>query len=377
MERIILINETDKGVRVAVVENGRPVEFYFDSKDEIPEDSIILGRVMEHAPALDAYFVDAGNEKKAYLPEKNKYEMNIKQNAIMPFQVLHVERGSKGMYLSCKLLVYGKYCICSNISKESRVSAKITDENEKKRLGDLIDSFSGSNREVIIRTVAQYTDSEEIKNDIQDCLGRLDDIESAAGNPGDILCNPDDLIDIIMKRYDPETDKVYFNEIDTFNRYYSKHSHNGEHRGIRHYNKDYDMFDFFSISTRLREAGSRRVRMKSGAELFFDYTEAMCVIDVNSSKNTSPSNFQDTALKTNLEAAEEIAVQLRLRNIGGIIVIDFIDTDEWGRIETDNYFRKCLEADSRRMQVGGFTTLGNYELIRSRKGRRLEIGQFK
>ncbi|MBN1623303.1 MAG: ribonuclease E/G, partial [Clostridia bacterium] len=206
MEKILLVNESDKGVRIAVVENGRPVEYYFDSKDEIPEDSIILGRVMEHATALDAYFIDVGNEKKAYLPEKNKYGMNIKQNAIMPFQVLHGERGSKGMYLSCKLLVYGKYCICGNISKDLRVSAKITDENERKRLGHLIDSLSGNNREIIIRTVAQYAGSEDIQSDIQDCLERLDDIESATGNPGDILCNPDDLIDIIMKRYDPETD---------------------------------------------------------------------------------------------------------------------------------------------------------------------------
>ncbi len=375
MERLILINESDDGVRIAVVEDGNPVEFYNDSFDGIPEESIILGRVMEHTPALEAYFIDVGNDKKAYLPEKNTYGVKIKQNAIMPFQVLHSERGNKGMSLSCRLLVHGKYCICGNSGKSFRVSAKITDEVERKRLNVLVGAYSGKNREIIIRSIAQNVSSEEISRDINECMEKLDEFDMVGGNPGDILCNPESIIERIMKKYNPDTDRVYFNEIDTFNIYFDKNRRNGANIGIKHYNKEYDMFDFFSISNKLREACTRRVRLKSGAELVFDYTEAMCVIDVNSSKNSSPGNFRDTALKTNLEAAKEIANQIRIRNIGGIIVIDFIDKDELGRLETDGFFRACLEADSRKIKIGGFTILGNYELIRTRKGRRLDFGK--
>ncbi|HPQ46765.1 MAG TPA: ribonuclease E/G [Clostridia bacterium] len=376
MERMLLINESKEGTKTVLVENGRPVEYYIDSSEEIREDSIVTGRVMEHAPALDAYFIDIGNEKKAYLPEKNTYGRKIKQNSIMPLQVIHGERGKKGMHLSCRLLVHGKYCICGNTGNDMSVSSKITDPGNRARLKAILETFSRPDREIIIRTIAKDVETEVIEEDIRNCLFKLEEINNHSAKPGEILYEPESAVEAMMKKYNPGTDTVYFNNIDTFNLYFDRFRQGGFHKGIKHYNKDYDMFDFFNVSNRIRDAYSRTVRMKSGAQLVFDYTEAMCVIDVNSARNSSPSSLSDTAIKTNLEAAEEIAIQLRLRNIGGIIIIDFIEMDEKGMAEIDIFFRSCLEEDPRRLKIGGFTNLGNYEIIRSRKGRRLGIGQY-
>lgn len=271
---------------------------------------------------------------------------------------------------------FGDFCICGSINKPGRVSAKIQDEEKRKNLNAVIASFSEHNKEIIIRTIAQDNITEDIRKDVETTLNKLSDIEACKGAPGDILYKPENIIDKIIKNYNPETDKVYFNDITTFDKYFDRYRENSANKGFKHYNKEYDMFDFFSISNKLREAGMRKVRLKSGAEIVFDYTEAMCVIDINSSKNSSPGSFEETALKTNLEAASEIAIQLRLRNIGGIIVIDFIETDVQGMAETDRFFRECLKDDDRRMDIGGFTSLGNYELIRSRKGRRINIGEY-
>lgn len=376
MEKLFLINESNSTTRIAITENGRPVEYYYESSEKAPEDSIILGKVVEHAPALDAYFIDVGTEKKAYLPEKNLYGINIKQNSIMAFQILHGERGSKGMYLSCRLLITGKYCICGNIERNSRISSKIDNNKARERLKHVLESNKNINEEIIFRTIAQNASSEEIEEDLRENLHKLELIKLSEGSPGEILCRPETIIDKILKKVNFTEDSIYFDNIDTFNEYYKKYNSNGMNKCFKHYNKEYDIFDFFSISTKLREAFERKVRLKNGGQIVFDYTEAMCVIDVNSSKNSSPGNLSETAYKTNIEAAKEIAIQLRLRNIGGIIIIDFIETNEESRKKIDEYFKEHLNADSRRLKIGGFTNLGNYELVRSRKGRRLEIGQY-
>ena len=159
--------------------------------------------------------------------------------------------------------------------------------------------------------------------------------------------------------------------MDIFNKYFKQFSIPGSAVAVKYYNKDYDMYDFFGISNKIKQALGRKVWLKSGGSLVFDYTEAMCVIDVNTSKNTGSGNFSETAYKTNIEAAAEIAVQIRLRNIGGIIIVDFIDLDKVKSKELDIIFRSQLQKDGKKMTVGGFTFLENYEITRIREGRRL------
>jgi ribonuclease G len=175
-----------------------------------------------------------------------------------------------------------------------------------------------------------------------------------------------------MRSFNPLKDTVYFDDKGLFDKYFSKFTRPGKASSVKYYDKPYDLFAFFNISNKIKEAAGRRVRLKSGGTIVFDYTEAMCVVDVNTSKNTGSDNFEETAFKTNMEAAREIAVQIRLRNIGGIVVIDFIDMSRENNEKLNHEFRKHLAKDDRKMTIGGFTTLGNFELTRIRKGVRLE-----
>ncbi|MBN2558821.1 MAG: ribonuclease E/G, partial [Clostridia bacterium] len=226
---------------------------------------------------------------------------------------------------------------------------------------------------IIFRTKAQGQPAEILGPDIKDAFDRLARIGKASGSPGTVLSRPEGIIAGVMRTFNPATDIAFFNDIDVFGKYFDMYGRPGGAPAIKFYNEKYDMFDFFSISNKIKEASGRRVRLGCGGTIVFDYTEAMCVIDVNSARNTGSGNFRDTAVRTNLEAAGEIAVQLRLRNIGGIVVVDFIETNEEDMKRVDSEFKGHLARDGRIVNAGGFTPLGMYELIRSRKGSVLGI----
>jgi len=369
MERLFLINEKDEMTRAVLMENGHAVEYYEDSEVKIVEGTVILGKIIEHAPSLNAWFIDVGSNKKAYLPAKNIRGEKINQGAIYPFQVVKEERGSKGMTVSMLVSVSGKYAVCRR-GNGSRVSGKIQNSDRRKELVNLCEQLEDDKTEIIIRTLAEYAPDEEIEEDIANVHFKLELIESAKGSPGKVLHKPESIADSLMRRFNPETDKAYFNCFDTYQRYFNEFRSKAGN-SIKHFTRDYEMFDFFNASIQLKRASMRKISLKSGATLVFDYTEAMTVIDVNSSKNISGGDFEKTALETNIEAAVEITRQIRLRNISGIIIIDFMQTGKEGMEMIDLFFRDQLKADSRYKTIGGFTSLGNYELTRASGGRRL------
>ncbi|MFO7611584.1 MAG: ribonuclease E/G [Clostridia bacterium] len=372
-KRIIYIRGNNDSVGIAVVEDGIFSEYLVEERGGIPEGSVIIGKVREYAPSLNAYFVDAGEDANAYLPEKYAGKTTLKPGAVLPFIVLRTARGSKGMTLGREIMLAGEFCAVDESGGPPRVSKKIKDPAERERLANIAVECKPEWGGVIFRTKAQGQTAEILEKDISDAFARLARIGKTSGSPGTVLFRPEGIIAGIMRTFNPATDTAYFNDIDIFGKHFDMYGRSGGPSVIKYYNEKYDMFDFFSISNKIKEAAGRKVRLGCGGTIVFDYTEAMCVIDVNSAKNTNSGNFRETAVKTNMEAAGEIAVQLRLRNIGGIVVVDFIETNEEDMKLVDSEFKGHLARDGRIVNAGGFTPLGMYELIRSRKGSVLGI----
>ena len=370
MKKKILVKYNKGDQSVAILEDGILVEYLNQKADESVRGTILIGLVKEYQPSLDAYFIDVGTDLKGFLPGKFT-DKSLKAGTQLILQVVKPTYMDKGMTLSSVISVSGKYCVITSNSTKLRVSAKIKDKSEHERLMDIAVDNCPQGFGLILRTNANGQSDEIIIEDISDTEKLYKRIVANTGSPGKTIFKPEGIIDDVMRNFNGDEDIVYFNDMDMFNKYFKQFSVPGRAAPVKYYNKDYDMYDFFGISNKIKQALGRKVWLKSGGTLVFDYTEAMCVIDVNTSKNTGSGNFSDTAYKTNIEAAAEIAVQIRLRNIGGIIIVDFIDMDKAKNKELDIIFRSHLQKDGKKMTVGGFTSLGNYEITRIREGRRL------
>lgn len=370
MKRKILVKYNNGDQSVAILEDGIFVEYLNQKADEMVRGTILLGLVKEYQPSLDAYFIDVGSDVKGFLPGKFT-SIKLKTGAQLILQIVKPAYMDKGMTLSSMVSISGKHCVISSNSEKLRVSAKIKDKSEYERLMDIAVDACPKDIGLILRTNANGQSDEIINEDISNTLKLYKKIMTSTGSPGEIIYKPEGIIDNVMRNFNVEEDIVYFDDMEIFNKYFKQFSVPGNVAPVKYYNKDYDIYDFFEITSKIKQASGRKVWLKSGGTLIFDYTEAMCVIDVNTSKNTGAGNFADTAFKTNIEAAAEIAVQIRLRNIGGIIIVDFIELDKEKNKELDIIFRSHLQKDGKKMTVGGFTSLGNYEITRIRKGRRL------
>jgi len=372
VKRTILAKKNKSGESIAIIEDDILVEYQHQNEGEIMSGTIIAGVVKEYQSSLDAYFIDIGSGQNGFLPGKYSNSKH-KAGTQLNLQVVRPKAGDKGVLLSSKLSISGKFCVVNSENKIIRISSRIDDIIERDRLLGIAKENSKDNLGIIIRTSANGVGAADLITDIEATKKTYNRIINSHGEIGSVIYEPDSIIEEAMRHFNNEDDVVYFNDIDLFEKYFSIFTVPGEPASIKYYDKDYEMFAFFNISTKIKEAMNRKVWLKSGGSLIIDYTEAMCVIDVNSSKNTGQGSFTETAMKTNIEAAMEIAVQIRLRNIGGIIIIDYIDMDNAANEELDRIFRENLSKDNKKMTIGGFTVLGNYEITRIRKGKRLEI----
>ncbi len=366
MEKTILIKKENDDISAVVMENDRAVEYHKKNHNVLPRGTVVTGLVKNYAPHLDAYFVDIGEEKNGYLPVKLT-DGKTTTGMILPLQVTREESGSKGAGLSARIYVTGRFVVAGNGMEEVRVSKKIEDAGERERLKTAIEGLA-YDREIVMRTNSKGVPADVLKEDLKQSLEVLTSIEKTSSKPGSVLLKSDGIASKVMHRFKPGCDRVYFNDIGMYEKYKNMYRQINMDADIRMYSHEYDMYDFFNVSGQLKRAMQKRVRLKSGGGLVFDYTEAMCVIDVNSASGDSAPDAASTARVTNLEAAGEIAIQLRLRNIGGIVVIDFIQMDKPEMEKLDLQFKEYLKSDKGRIQIGGFTALGNYELIRKRRG---------
>ncbi|MEP0985903.1 Rne/Rng family ribonuclease [Ekhidna sp.] len=370
MSNELIINSTREGCRIALLKDKRLVEFHQDGGGQsFNVGDIYLGSVKKVVQGLNAAFIDLGYEKDAFLhyldlgpqvQSLNKFtkltlakklngtrlagfktEQDInklgKMNQVLTkgqkilVQVVKEPISTKGPRLSCELSLAGRYLVMVPFSNTVNVSKKITDANERKRLQRLISSIKPEGFGVIIRTVAMGKDVKELDTDLRNLVDRWDQGIQALPKAkvrdkiiGEMNRANSILRDVLNESFDSilVDDKDLYQEIKTF----VKGIAPDKEKILKQYSGKAKIFEATGVEKQMKTSFGQSVSMLNGGYLIIDHTEALHVIDVNSgNKSNKEDNQEDTALKVNLDAAEEIARQLRLRDMGGIIVVDFID----------------------------------------------------
>ncbi|MDD4692854.1 MAG: Rne/Rng family ribonuclease [Firmicutes bacterium] len=383
MSKKILINVGYKEKRVAVTENSRLVELYVERTldKDAAFGSIYKGKVSNVLPGMDAAFINIGNEKNAFIHagdiDHEKGGPKKIQKLIHPGQEILVQikkeaMGSKGAKVTSSLTIPGRYLVLMPGENSIGISRRIEDDDERDRLKTIAEEIKPDNVGLIIRTAADGADSNKLKQDLDWLLEIWREIEKKAykSKAPALLFSDDDMtfrvvrnllgsdIEEIIVDSDQEAVKLREGLIDK----------DGKLKiNISLYSGKEPMFLYYGIENEIDKALRHKIWLDCGGFLIFDQTEALAIIDVNTGKFTGKDSLKNTVLTTNLEAAEEIARQLRLRNIGGIIIIDFIDMENPADKEkVRQRLEECLKKDRTRTNILGFTALGLLEMTRQK-----------
>jgi len=387
----ILINVTPQETRVAVLEAGVVQELLVErAASRGLVGNMYMGKVVRVLPGMQSAFVDIGLERAAFLhvadifghgrnsvaaPELQKpIERVLAEGQPVMVQVIKDPIGTKGARLSTQLSIAGRMLVYLPQDAHIGVSQKIDDEAGRALLRDRVKALLPPEEKggFIIRTLAEGAGDEELAADVNYLRHLWRDLrERSLGAPAPRLLYQDlslaqrMLRDMVSERtaHVLIDSRENFLKLATFAAAYTPEVR----QRLQHYTGERPLFDLYNVEDEIEKALSRRVDLKSGGTLVIDQTEAMTTVDVNTGGFVGQRNFDDTVFKTNLEAAQAIARQLRLRNLGGIIVVDFIDMDtEEHRAAVLEEFRKALARDRTRMTVNGFTQLGLVEMTRKR-----------
>ncbi len=360
--RELYIRKTN-GLDIAVMEDGRLVE-YLPADEGASAEAIYLGRVERIMPGMKAAFVNIGQERAGFLPleERTVRDLPKLQTGMSVLvQVRKEAHGEKGAFLSRDISLCGEYVLFSPMNKTAAVSSRIVKEKHRKTLKALARDISGDEFGLIMRTASKNADEAAIRTEVKELLARWESIRKAAptAHVPSVLHQPRTTLELVLADYHPRgIDRICVND-EALAKKLSVYAPVTV--------MDANLFDVARITTQVLKALDRRVWLESGGNLVFDPCEAMTVIDVNTAKFTGKTALSDTVLQTNLEACEEIARQVRLRNISGIIIIDMIDM-----ISREHHhavleaLNKAFESDRVKTVVHGFTSLGLVEMTRRR-----------
>jgi ribonuclease G len=386
MTEEILINITPQETRVAVVYLGEVQELHIERDSQRGlVGNVYLGRVSRVLPGMQSAFIDIGLDRAAFLHVGDIVEARC-DNCPRPIEkVLHEGQSilvqvikdpisAKGARLSTQISMAGRFLVYLPQETRIGISQKIEDESEREILRERltrvmpVDEHGG----FIIRTMANMAEDDELAADVEYLRTLWDAIQARSENTSGpkLIYQELDLAHRVLRDFsNQETSRILVDSRETFLRMQSfaeEFTRNGAGK-ISHYTADRPLFDLYGVEDEIEKALGRRVDLKSGGYLVVDQTEALTTIDVNTGSFTSGRTFDETIFKTNLEAAQSIARQLRLRNLGGIIILDFIDMDN---PEHKNAvlaeFTKSLARDRTRMTINGFTSLGLVEMTRKR-----------
>lgn len=366
----MIINSSGDGVEIALLENKKLVELHYEHNNSaFAVGDLYLGKVKKLMPGLNAAFVDVGYEKDAFLhyTDLSPYirsllkftQASIRDNTPDGFdfgkfqneaeilktgkitevlnqkpevlvQILKEPISSKGPRLSCELSLPGRFVVLTPFNNFVSVSRKIHSGEERKRLQKIVESIKPKNFGVIVRTAAEGKNTAELHADLMDLAAQWKSIQlnlQKAQPPRRILSEQGKTTSILRDLLNESFSNIVVNEKGILNEtkdYIARIAPEKENI-VNFYHNGQPIFDHYGITKQVKAAFGKTVNLNSGAYLIIEHTEAMHVIDVNSGTRASDGNQEESALKTNLEAAEEIARQLRLRDLGGIIIIDFID----------------------------------------------------
>jgi ribonuclease G len=370
MNKEIIINAASSGVEIALLEDKKLVELHNEKSDiRFAVGDLYLGRVKKLIPGLNAAFVDVGYEKDAFLhytdlspyvksllkftniamtasPEKpldfSKFEVEAeivktgkitevlggKPNILV--QILKEPIAAKGPRLSCEISLPGRYVVITPFNNIVAVSKKIHSSEERKRLQKIIDAVRPKNFGVIVRTAAEGKNTADLYEDLTNLVASWKAMQEnliGAVPPAKILSEQNKTNSILRDLLNDDFNKIVVNDKNIFSetKNYIQKIAPEKTDIVNHYQSPGNIFDTYGITKQVKGSFGKTVNLNSGAYLIIEHTEALHVIDVNSGYKSAGNNQEQNALETNLEAAEEIARQLRLRDLGGIIVVDFID----------------------------------------------------
>ena len=370
MQEIRIKVDTNEKV-ATLIEDYNIVERYIIKNQNNIEGNIYIGSIKNIVPGIKAAFVDIGKEKNAFIHFEDLYKINeeIKLNKKILVQVQKNPIKQKGAKLTANIKLTGRQIVLMPKTNFITISRKIEDEDQKQRLKEIVEKHIPNGFGAIIRTSCISATEEEICDDIQRLLNRWNKIQKKMlENESNLPCLIEENNDII-KSLILGTADGNMNRIITNNEMFNKEIENF----LEAYNLDKnvkvdfekDVFEKYTMQKELQDLENNKVWLRCGGYIVIDKTEALTAIDVNSGKCVGKNNLEDTILRVNTEAAKEIAKQLRLRDIGGIIIIDFIDMQEdISKTKLLNCFVEETKKDRAKVQVEGFSKLNLLELTR-------------
>lgn len=390
--KTIVGNVMPEETRMAILEDGRLRDFAVERNDDMHiVNHIYKGTIQNILPSLQAAFVNIGRRRNAFIymgdmfpraaskEEIQQMHLSVGQSVLV--QVIKDEQGMKGPKVTANISLAGRYAVLMPTVDYIGVSKKIRDEEERNRLRRIVSEIKPDGMGLIIRTVAKGVSREELLKDLQYLLGTWDSIlqrYKRSRKPTLLYREADLVMRMIRDHFTADVKQVVVDSREAYERICQVFPDPAWHSRVRLYEGTVPIFEQYAIEESLTHLMSRIVPLPSGGNLVIDHTEALTVIDVNSSKYTgNGSTLQDTIFHVNKEAAVEIARQLRLRDIGGIIIIDFIDMAQpTKRDEILQILTRETAQDCTKTRVLGMTALNLVEITRKKARQSLYQVQF-
>ena len=386
MKRILINSSYGDELRVALVDGAKLYDFDTESPEKILlKGSIYKATVSRIESSLDAAFINFGSERHGFLPlkdlskeyfkkdKKGKFVCILEEGQEIIVQVTKEERGTKGAALTTQIGLAGRFLVLiPNSSRSGGISRRISGE-ERDQIKDALNKLNiPENMSAIVRTNGLGRTAEELSLDLAYLLALWDEINNTLPNAvsPSLIFRDDKLIVRVVRDYFKEDieeilidDKDIFDEAKEFiDAGIPDHSEK-----VKYYDEEIPLFNRYQIESQIEVAFQREISLNSGGSIVIDPTEAMTAIDVNSARSTKGKDIEETAFKTNLEAAVEIARQLKLRDVGGLVVIDFIDMlKEENQTKVESAFRKAVYSDRARVQISNISRFGLLEISRQR-----------
>ena len=391
MEKKMLINAIDEEQsRMAIVDaDGKLVEYNIQmSIKERTTGNIYKGIVVKVERGLQAAFVNYGSSRNGFLPlhdvsseylTEEKRDMPqgkpaLKAGQEVLVQVQREETDRKGAMLTTYISLAGRYIVLMPNKQSGGISRKIENEADRRRLKELMEQINKDEKMgYIVRTAGIHRKKKELSSDYHRLLRLLKNIQGKAKTaraPSPIYQEGDFGVRSLRDYFTPDIDEIRIDDIEAFRKMkdYCKVVSPRSMKMIKHYNEKAPIFNKYQLEDQIAAIYRERVALKSGGYIIINPTEAMITIDVNSGRSLKKMNIEQTAFQTNLEAAEEIARQLRLRDLGGLIVIDFIDMmDSKHNAGVERTFKEALSLDRSRIQLSKISRFGILELSRQKK----------
>lgn len=411
----MIFNCSAHEVRIAILENHQLTNLYIERTDEKSiAGNIYIGKVVRVLPGMQAAFVDIGLDRAAFLHVSDTYhdftelEFLMSDEELRDRDVIDYERkwyqkeseyqiedilkegqeilvqiakeplGTKGARITSYISLPGRKLVLMPTVQHIGISRQIIDETERKRLKEILEGLRPEGHGLIARTVSEGKTEDELRSDVEYLTRVWDFIKKRkehVGAPGLVHTDLGITLRAIRDFYTDDVERIVVDSEEEHQKiieFMKTYIPNAKYN-LKLYEEDQPIFDAFGIELDIRRALNKKVWLKSGGYIIIEETEALCAIDVNTGKYVGKRNLEETILNTNLEAAKEIAYQIRLRNIGGIIILDFIDMEsELNREKVFNALMEEMETDKSKTKIQKISELGLVEMTRQRKGRNLQ-----